>query len=102
MSVKIPGFIFPPDNLVTAHKCTYDICREDWNPVTHTASVNVPLVASKDLITDGNKDVLLSFEQILTAGGGPYLGAFDGYRFAPTQVSSVQLPLILQCRWSAQ
>ncbi|XP_025079838.1 von Willebrand factor D and EGF domain-containing protein-like [Pomacea canaliculata] len=47
---------------------------------------------SKDLITDGNKDVLLSFEQILTAGGGPYLGAFDGYRFAPTQIKVLDVP----------
>nr|KAG5690268.1 hypothetical protein BaRGS_018620 [Batillaria attramentaria] len=58
------------------------MCSTDWNPTRNEASIQVPIVAAKDHINDGNKDLLLRFETLLSSGGGPYQAAFDGtYNF---------------------
>ena len=68
------------DNVVSPHACEYYLCSEAWNPATNEASVVVPITAAKDQITDGDKDLMLSFENIVSAGGGSYLETFDNYR----------------------
>lgn len=72
---------------MTPHQCKRTMCKEEWDTTTTGAiSLTIPLVASKDQIQDGNSDLLLSFEELISVGGGPYLNAFGGY-----QIQSVQI-----------
>jgi len=64
--------------------CDYRLCKDDWNPATHTATTKVPVVARKDMVTDGDKTVLMTFEKLLPAGGGEYMNVFEGH--TPEQV----------------
>ena len=69
------------------HPCRYKLCTSDWDPASHTASVNITLVATKDGIRDGDKQMLLAFEKLQAVGGGPYLDIFSNYTLQSTQVS---------------
>ena len=69
------------------HPCRYKLCTSDWDPTSHTASVNITLAATKDGIRDGDKLMLLTFEKLQAVGGGPYLDIFSNYSLPSTQVS---------------
>ncbi|XP_076453471.1 von Willebrand factor D and EGF domain-containing protein-like [Babylonia areolata] len=97
LKVDVDG---PRDNVVTAHACVYELCSEDWDPARQEARVDVPITASKDQILDGDKDLMLAFEDILSSGGGPYLRAFDGFRPGNVPVDAVDADT-KSCSWIA-
>lgn len=75
-------FVFSPSDNAVANICQYKIPAVD-------GFTDVQVVAKKDLINDGDKDLLLSFEPMLGVGvGGPYLSAFEGYHPQTTKVGT--------------
>ena len=89
-----------PDNVVVPHPCQHTLCAGDWDPVSHTASTDISIVAAKDIIRDGNNhnSMLLSFEKLQPGGSGPYLDVFTGYSIPPAQVDGASLSWRV-CRW---
>ncbi|KAK7484265.1 hypothetical protein BaRGS_00024514, partial [Batillaria attramentaria] len=76
----------PKNNLAIPNSCQYNLCSTDWNNATNTASVTIPVLASRDNIKDGDKSLEIHFNPVLTAGGGSYLAAFDTHQIAPVKV----------------
>ncbi|KAK3761415.1 hypothetical protein RRG08_015408 [Elysia crispata] len=66
--------------------CDYKLCDKDWDPTKLAASIEVPIVANQDMIKDGNKQLLLTFEDLIPAGGGPYHRVFEGHQPSQIQV----------------
>jgi len=71
-------------DLLVPTQCDYNMCTEDWDPATKTATIEVPVVSNKHLVGDGTKQLLINFEEILPAGGGEYHDVFQGHK--PNQV----------------
>lgn len=64
--------------------------------MSDTASVNIPLMAVRDLIDDGDVELLLSFQVIQAGDGDLNPSVFEGYRALTTNVSvtiTAQCPL---------
>ena len=68
------------------HPCRYALCKNDWDPTSHTASIDVTVAAVKDQIHDGDQEVHLAWERLMPGGGGPYLHVFTNYSLPETTV----------------
>ncbi|XP_025079126.1 von Willebrand factor D and EGF domain-containing protein-like [Pomacea canaliculata] len=84
-------------NLVTAGDCEYKLCARE--NVSDSASVNIPLMAVRDLIDDGDVELLLSFQVIQAEDGDLNPLVFEGYRALTTNITvrDVEIP---SCSWT--
>ena len=51
-------------------RCDWFLCKSDWDTVLNQASIEVPLVANKDLVNDGDKQLMVTFEHLIPAAYG--------------------------------
>ncbi|KAK7467890.1 hypothetical protein BaRGS_00036865, partial [Batillaria attramentaria] len=82
----------PRDKVVVAHNCRSTMCTDMWDDASKSLSVDFKVVATKSQIVDGSSDLLLTFDELIGAGGGPYQDVFTGYRVQSVQVEVEQDP----------
>ncbi|PVD18254.1 hypothetical protein C0Q70_20803 [Pomacea canaliculata] len=76
--------------VVVPSDCRYSICTSNWNNTLQEVSTTVSVVPSKTQIQDGNKDLLVSFANIVVADPSPYHQIFQGFKIPSVQVDVEQ------------
>ncbi|XP_035828293.1 von Willebrand factor D and EGF domain-containing protein-like [Aplysia californica] len=69
LNLRVSG---APSNLAVGTNCHYEMCGSHWDPRTQSATVEIPVIASRDDIDDGQQVVWINFWKLDPAGEGPY------------------------------
>ncbi|GFN98127.1 von Willebrand factor d and egf domain-containing protein-like [Plakobranchus ocellatus] len=72
--------------LTVQQSCAYRLCSHHWDDNKKKAEISIPFLATRDLIREGQTRSLLTFEELLPAGGGEYLNLFEGFIPGPVPI----------------